>query len=94
MKLFEAAKLSENMLKVAAKEAAQSIARDADREMLLNASKSKLRRELAKTDAELIKLVNWGPSFPAQAHDDMCERRSFIAFLIAPHRFQGSATLR
>ena len=93
VKIFEGATLSGALLNAAAHQAAHDVAQDADRKMLLNATKNTLRRELAKTDRELIKMVNWGPSFPAQAHDDLCERRSFIQFLLAPHKFQGNASL-
>jgi hypothetical protein len=93
-KLMDVAKLSGAILNVAATRCARDIARDADREMLLTATKRQLHKELVKTDAELIKLVNWGNSFPVREHNELVERRQFISFLLKPARCQGNASYR
>jgi hypothetical protein len=91
-KLFEAAKLTGTLVQAAAVKVAKDIALEEDKKMLLNASDKKLRHELAKTDRELISLVN-RESFSTETYSELSERRSFIAFLIAPYRFQGNASI-
>lgn len=94
MKLFEAAKLSGKMIQSAAIAVAHELAIEEDKQMLLSVSKRRLQLELRKTDQSLIEMTNWGPSFPAQAHQELSERRSLISFLINPAQFQGTASIR
>lgn len=92
--LFQTARLAGQMIQSAAIKVAHDVAVQEDKDMLLQVSKRRLEIELRKTDQALVEMTNWGPSYPAQAHKDLSERRSLIAFLINPAQFQGTASIR
>lgn len=84
MKLFAIAKLSGQMLTVAALKAAEDASLDADRSFLINSTRRQLQRELNVTMRELIELANKGKSIPAKRHDYLVGRKQFIEFLLNP----------
>lgn len=90
MKLFAIAKLSGQMLTVAALKAAEDATLDADRSFLLNCSRRELQKELRQTQQNLITLVNKSKSIPAKKHNYLVGRASFITFLLNPNRVKCS----
>lgn len=88
MKLFQAAKMSGQMLQVAAAKAEEDACLDADRSILLNSNRKELQRELNNTYKELVQLANKGASIPAKRHDYLVGRKQFIEFLMNPTRKQ------